>query len=114
MRVNYYIVVGEMKFSASSIDGLIHNENWDGRESKTFRIETTYADAMNIFQDGVNWSIICETVEDESDEILIEEFNNGEFNVAGDVTDHRDGTISVTMGKMTDLEEAYELLYGGE
>ena len=41
------------------------------------------------------------------------EWDNSEFCLAGDITDHRDGTITVKMGKLTDLEEAYELMLGG-
>ena len=43
-----------------------------------------------------------------------DEYDNSDFNIAGDVTDHRDGTMSIKMGKATDLEDAYELLYGGD
>jgi hypothetical protein len=41
------------------------------------------------------------------------EFDNSEYNIAGDLTDHRDGTITAKMGKLTDLEEAYEIMLGG-
>ena len=42
------------------------------------------------------------------------EFDNSEFCIAGDLTDHRDGTITAKMGKLTDLEEAYEIMFGGD
>ena len=32
--------------------------------------------------------------------------------MAGDITDHRDGTITVKMGRLTALEETLELIYG--
>ena len=41
------------------------------------------------------------------------EYDNSAFSVRGDIIGHQDGTVSVKMGKLTDLEEAYELLYGG-
>lgn len=41
-----------------------------------------------------------------------EEYDHSDFCFAGDITDHRDGTLSVKMGKKTDLEEAYEMLFG--
>ena len=42
-----------------------------------------------------------------------EEFDNSEFCIRGDLTVHVDGTCTVKMGKPTDLEDAYEMLYGG-
>ena len=53
-----------------------------------------------------------ETVQDGT-EIQETEWDNSEYNIAGDITDHRDGTITVKMGKLTDLEEAYEIMLGG-
>ena len=41
------------------------------------------------------------------------EFDNSEFSIRGDLTVHVDGTCTVHMGKPTDLEDAYEILYGG-
>ena len=34
--------------------------------------------------------------------------------MSGPITDNRDGTVSIKMGKPTDLEDAMELLLGGE
>jgi hypothetical protein len=41
------------------------------------------------------------------------EFDNSDYCLAGDITDHRDGRITVKMGKLTELEEAYEMMLGG-
>ena len=37
-------------------------------------------------------------------EIQETEWDNSEFNLAGDLTDHRDGTMTVKMGKFTTEE----------
>lgn len=42
------------------------------------------------------------------------EWDNSEFSMSGPITDNRDGTVSIKMGKPTDLEDAMELLLGGE
>lgn len=42
-----------------------------------------------------------------------EDYDNSAFSIRGPITLYPDGRISVKMGKPTDLEEAYELLYGG-
>ena len=35
-----------------------------------------------------------------------QEWDNADYCVAGPITDHRDGTLTVKMGKYTQLEEA--------
>lgn len=43
----------------------------------------------------------------------VNEYDNSEFSILGDTIIAADGTVSIKMGKPTDLELAYELLYGG-
>lgn len=85
------------------ISGRISDPAWDGRASKTITLEMDYATANELFVDGVEWSI----VDDENTE-----YDNSDYCLAGDITDHRDGTLSIKMGKMTDLEEVLEAMYG--
>lgn len=47
------------------------------------------------------------------DEEIITDYDNSDFCLRGDIVVHSNGTVSVKMGKLTDLEQAYELLYGG-
>lgn len=112
METIYFVRVGHVDYTTVSINGQLHNSEWDDRHTKTFRIATSFSEASNVFIDGVAWSIVEAVIDGE--ETFYTEFDNSDFDIAGDITDHRDGTVSVTMGKMTDLEEAYELLYGGE
>lgn len=106
-----YVKIGGKIYPALSINGKIVDADWDGRASKAVTLEMLYGDAVELFTDGIAWSI----VQDMEDDGIIrqEEWDNSDYSVAGDVTDHRDGTITVKMGRQTDLEEAYELLYGG-
>lgn len=85
------------------ISGRISDPLWDGRASKTITLEMDYATANELFVDGVEWSI------KDADGT---EYDNSDYCIAGDITDHRDGTISVKMGKPTDLEDLLEMLYG--
>lgn len=115
--IAYFIRVNNIDYPSLGVNGKMHNEDWDNRHTKTFRVEMTYQQAMATFKDGTKWSIVSITSPDEEEEPFEpyeEVFDNSDFIFAGDVTDHRDGTVSVTMGQMTELEEAYELLYGGE
>lgn len=119
-----YIKIGETLYP-STIDGRIVDRDWDNRESKTINLEMSYTEAESLFVDGLAWSIVEQfevpVYQDNENgepvqtgtEIQEVEYDNGEFCVAGDITDHRDGTLSIKMGKLTDLEEAYEMLLGG-
>ncbi len=95
----------------ATVSGKITDRDWDNRESKSIKLEMTYATAIALFVNGLAWSIVEQTEVD--GEIQETEYDNSEYNLAGDLTDHRDGTITAKMGKLTDLEEAYEIMFGG-
>ena len=88
------------------IEGTMEDLSWDRRSSKAITLEMDYATANALFVNGLKWSIIS------ADEPEIE-WDNSEYCVAGDLVDHRDGTITAKMGKLTELEEAYEIMLGG-
>ena len=109
------------KLYPATVSGKVADKDWDNRESKSIKLEMDYNTAIGLFVDGLTWSIVQQEevpVFDENGEqtgtkLKETEFDNSEFNVAGDITDHRNGTITVKMGKLTDLEEAYEIMLGG-
>lgn len=68
---------------------------WNGRESKAITFAGTYAEAVELFQNDVKWSLIAEDME---------ETDLSEFALAGAITDNRDGTITVKMGKYLQSE----------
>ena len=117
-----YIKIGGQEYAAG-ITGTDMDTRWNYRECKTIRLEMSYETAVSLFQDNVPWSIIerYETpVMDENGEPTGEietqqnEYDNSEYCVAGDITDHRDGTVSVKMGKKTRLEKEQELRQDAE
>ena len=103
------VKINNVEYTAT-ITGLITDIVWDNRSSKSITLTMAYNDAVQLFVDDVQWSIVCEDMVDGM--TVISEFDNSDYCVAGDIVDHRDGTLTIKMGKMTDLEEAYELLYG--
>lgn len=109
-----YCKINGTEYPAISFFGKLNDSEWDNRATKTITLEMTYTQAMELFADGCSWSIVDRWVDEATGEEVVEEYDNSDFFVAGDVTDHRDGTLSIKMGRETDLEEAYELLYGGE
>lgn len=117
-----YIKIGGQEYAAG-ITGTDMDTRWNYRECKTIRLEMSYETAVALFQDNVPWSIIerYETpVMDENGEPTGEietqqnEYDNSEYCVAGDITDHRDDTVSVKMGKKTTLEIEQELRQDAE
>lgn len=110
-----YVVVNNKEYKAD-ISGLYKDNSWDGRESKTIHATMTFALASGIFKDDTQWKIkTVDTIVNEDGEVeeVVNEYDNSEFSILGDITVHTDGTVSVKMGKPTELEIAYELLYGG-
>lgn len=103
----------------ASITGKMSDREWDNRESKAITLEMTYAEAAQLFVDGLSWSIvqrdtvlayasdgspIAETAEEQ-----VQEWDNSDYNVAGSITDNRNGTCTCKMGKKTQLEIEQEL-----
>jgi hypothetical protein len=115
-----YIKIGGDRYPAT-INGRMKDSDWDNRESKAITLEMDYATASVLFVDGLAWSIVQEHEEpvynenggQTGTETKTDEYDNSEFCLAGDITDHRDGTVTCKMGKLTELEEAYEMMLGG-
>ena len=115
-----YVKINDTLYPAT-ITGKITDRDWDDRESKSITLEMDYTTAIGLFVNGLAWSIVDKNevpVYDENDvyagtEMQEDEFDNSDYVLAGDIIDHRDGTITVKMGKLTELEEAYEIMLGG-
>ena len=104
------------------ITGRLQDYDWNNRPSKEIKVEMTYAQACELFVNEVDWSIIDIypiTVEEmnENGEVVVvnkdEEtiYDNSDYSVAGDIIDHRNGYVSIKMGKPT-AEELLSLLEG--
>ena len=115
-----FVKVNDVLYQAT-INGRVSDSAWDNRESKSISLEMDYMTAIKLFVNGLSWSIVqreeVPVYDDKGEQtgvtIQDTEFDNSEYFIAGDITDHRDGTITVKMGKLTDLEEAYETMLGG-
>lgn len=122
-----YIKINNEKYPAV-INGQMNDRDWDNRETKSITLSLPYAEVKEAFSDGASWSIVMDSerekydengdpVLDENNQVVIEEFeeefDNSDFHLSGPITDNRDGTCTIKMGKPTDLEDAYEMLIGG-
>lgn len=86
---------------------------WGGRDTKTITLTMTHAEAAALLPDNTPWSIVQRDMVDVLDEQgqptgetkeVFNEYDNSEYSLAGDITDHRDGTVSIKMGKPTESE----------
>lgn len=99
------------------------DKDWNNRASKTIKLQMLYNDVSTMFVDDVEWSIVEEfevidTIVDEDDNVFVttktefKSYDNSEYCISGDIIDHRDGTVTVKMGKPT-TEELLAVLIGG-
>ena len=112
-----FIKINETLYPAT-VSGRVADKDWDNRASKAITLEMDYATAAALFVDGLAWSIVQqeevptfdENGEQTGTEIRETEYDNSDYDVAGSITDHRNGTITAKMGKITDGEALAELM----
>lgn len=120
--MNTYIEINDTRYPAI-ITGRLADSDWGNRASKAITIELSYAEALELFVDNTVWFIIQEderqeAVEDEEGNIsyetitTVDRYDNSDYNLAGDIIDHRNGTITIKMGKPT-AEELLALFEEG-
>lgn len=89
--------------------------NWDMRETQTVHLTMPYAQAAALLPDNTPWSIVQRDTVPKYDEQgqptgetkeVVNECDNSEYSLSGAITDHRDGTVSIKMGKPTEAETA--------
>ena len=131
--IKYFVVIGDRRVAVDGVAGQLVDSNWDNRASKAITISgMEYAEIKSLFVDNVAWSIVSQKetfvpvldesgsfTYDENNETVVsavvteEVFDNSDYCVVGDITDHSNGAFTVKMGKLTELEEAYEIMLGG-
>ena len=103
------------------------DHDWDNRKIKSITLGMSYCEVLTLLPDNTPWSIIVkeplldsngnEALDEAGNLVLDEEgteVDMSEYSMSGDITDHRNGTVTIKMGKPTDLENAYEMLIGGD
>lgn len=109
-----YIKVNNTEYPAT-VNGNLVDRNWNGRDTKTIYLTMSYDAVAALLPDNTPWSIVQRDMVDVLDEQgkptgevreVVNEYDNSEYSLAGDITDHRDGTVSIKMGKPTETESA--------
>lgn len=115
------VIIHEVEYPAE-ISGVLQNPKWDRRDTKSITLPMTHETAASLFVDGLAWAIkqvntylVYENGQPTGETTTeTQTFDNSDYSVAGSITDNRDGTVTVMMGKHTELEIALEKLDDAE
>ena len=117
-----YIKVNNTEYPAT-VSGVYNDRAWNGRDTKTITLTMTHDEAATLLPSGTPWSIVQRDMVDVLDEQgqpmgetkeVVNEYDNSEYRIAGEITDYRDGTVSIKMGKPTETETLREQLEDAE
>lgn len=109
-----FIKVNGQEYPATCIYNY-KDRNWDMRETQTVQLTMPYAQAAALLPSGTPWSIVFRETKDKLDndgnptgqtEEVVTEEDMSTYSLAGEITDYRDGTVSIKMGKPTETENA--------
>lgn len=113
-----YIKVNNTLYPAT-INGRIADYEWDRRDTKSITLSMTYAEVLALLPDNTLWSIVQkDTVQKIGEdgqpmvdgsgnpvtEEVTNEYDNSEYSMSGVIRDNRDGTVTIKMGKPTEIE----------
>ena len=107
-----YLKVNGQEYPAKFISKY-QDLNWDKRETQTIYLTMSHDAVAALLPDNTPWSIVQREMVDVLDEQgkptgetkeVVNEYDNSEYSLAGDITDHRDGHVSIKMGKPTESE----------
>ena len=112
-----YVKVNNAEYPAA-VNGVYNDRSWGDRDTKTITLTMTHDEAAQLFVDGLSWSIVQRDTVPVYDKDgnptgetkeQVQEWDNSDYNVAGSITDNRNGTCTCKMGKKTQLEIEQEL-----
>ena len=113
-----YIKVNDTLYPAT-IDGRIADYEWNRRDTKSITLTMTYEEVLALLPDNTPLSIVQKDIVqkyDENGKLLVDadgnpvteeittEFDNSEYTMSGVIRDNRNGTVTIKMGKLTEIE----------
>lgn len=113
-----YIKVNNTLYPAK-IDGRIADYEWGRRDTKAITLNMTYAEVLALLPDNTPWAIVqkdtvqkigedgqpmVDTSGNPVTEEVTSEFDNSEYSMSGVIRDNRDGSVTIKMGKPTEIE----------
>lgn len=112
--MSIYVKVNNTEYPAE-INGNPKDRSWGDRDTKTITLTMTTTEVAALLPDNTPWSIVQRDMVDVLDEQgqptgeteeVVNEWDNSAYSLSGAITDHRDGTVSIKMGKPTETENA--------
>lgn len=112
--MSIYVKVNNTEYPAT-VNGNLVDRNWNGRDTKTIYLTMSYDAVVALLPDNTPWSIVQRETQDVLDEQgqptgetkeVVNEWDNSMYSLSGAITDHRNGTVSIKMGKPTETENA--------
>lgn len=97
-----YVKIKDKQYSAV-VQTRLNDSMWEGRESKAVTIAASHAEAAALFVDDTPWYVLSEQPGEDGNTVITEE-DMSAYALAGPITDNRDGTVTVKMGKYKDAE----------
>lgn len=110
--MSIYIKINNTEYPAE-ISGNSADTTWDRRWTKSIRLSVSANEIAALLPNNTPWSIVQRDMMDVLDEQgnptgetkeVVNEYDNSEYSISGPITDHRDGTVSIKMGKPTESE----------
>ena len=107
----------------AAVNGKNDDRSWGERDTKTITLTMTHAEVAALLPDNTPWSIVQRDMVDVLDEQgqptgdakeVVNEYDNSEYSISGEITDYRDGTVSIKMGKPTETETLRKQLEDAE
>lgn len=112
--MSIHIKVNNTEYPAT-VNGNRTDRSWDGRDTKTIYLTMSHDAVAALLPDNTPWSIVQRDMVDVLDEQgkptgetkeVVNEWDNSMYSLSGAITDHRNGTVSIKMGKPTETENA--------
>lgn len=112
--MSIHIKVNNTEYPAT-VNGNHTDRSWDGRDTKTIYLTMSHDAVAALLPDNTPWSIVQRDTVPKYDsdgqptgetEEIVNELDNSMYSLSGAITDHRDGTVSIKMGKPTETENA--------
>lgn len=112
--MSIYVKVNNTEYPAT-VNGSPKDRSWGERDTKTVTLTMSHDAVAALLPDNTPWSIVQREMVDVLDEQgqptgeakeVVNEYDNSAYSLAGDITDHRNGTVSIKMGKPTETENA--------
>ena len=117
-----YIKVNNTEYPAA-VSGVYNDRTWNGRDTKTITLTMTHDEAATLLPSGTPWSIVQRDMVNVLDEQgnptgetkeVVNEYDNSEYSISGEITDYRGSTRTIKMGKPTETETLREQLEDAE